>query len=115
MDLSDLFVSGDKTEVQAVESLGHRANQRQSQDQNPGHLTLRVKDHSFFFRFYWEMPGEISPQNWPVEAIGKLFGSMHHPRERSLAGTSPVCHHCSLLGVQRHSLKLLASNPPDLV
>lgn len=51
MDLSDLFISGGRTEVQAVESLGHSANQRQSQDQNSGHLTLRLKDHSSSFVF----------------------------------------------------------------
>lgn len=51
MDLSDLFISGGKTEVQAVESLGHRANQRQSQDQNSDHLTLRLKDYSSSFVF----------------------------------------------------------------
>lgn len=86
-----------------VESLCHWANQRQSQDQNPGLLTLLVKDHSSSFDFIGGCQKKSVPriERRPGEAIGKSFGSMYHPRERPLAETPPVCHQCCVLEMSR--------------
>ena len=101
-----------KLKAREVECLGPWADERQSQDQTPGSLSLKERDHSSSFDLIRGYQDKSAPriELRSLEAIGKPLDQSTIQEKGRLAGT-PVHQHCSLLEVRRHCARLLPLIP----
>lgn len=105
-----------KLKARQVESLGHWADQRQSQDQNPGFPTLKERDYSSTFDFIRGYQEKSAPriEIRPLEAIGKPLdqGTIQEKGHwlGLLCSTSALCWRCPEV-----LFEAVASNPTGLI